>query len=99
MLNHFGVAHCSKEFLSAVKDFIEPGKASYFYHTTHTQKQLFQNEFSVFIEACVHAGLLEQRGREVGFSKRGRQAFALYGKNAFRAPYYQTLNRISSQNL
>ena len=96
MLDGFGSAHCSKEFLAAVKDFIQPAKTSYFYRITRARRQLYQNEFSLFIEACIHAGLVEQRGNEICFSKKGRQSYALYGKNAFRAPYYQTINQINS---
>lgn len=88
--------NCSDAFIQAVRPLIAPRQTTYGYYTAKVRRHLFQHEFSVFIEECIHDGLIEQRGMMLELSAKGKQAFELYGKNAFRAPYERAQHKISS---
>ena len=85
---------CSDAFINAVRPLIVSKQTSYGFYTAKARHHLFQNEFSIFIEECIHDGLIEQHGSMLDLSLKGKQAFELYGKNAFRSAYERAQSKV-----
>jgi len=94
MVKDLMTINCSDEFIKAVSSLMVPRQTTYGYYTAKAKRHLYQHEFSVFIEECIHDGLIEQHGSILDLSAKGKQAFELYGRNAFRAPYERAQHKI-----
>ncbi len=94
MVKDLMTINCSDEFINAVRSLISPKQAIYGYYTAKAKRHLYQHEFSVFIEECIHDGLIEQHGSMLDLSAKGKQAFELFGRNAYRAPYERAQHKI-----
>lgn len=94
MVKDLMTINCSDEFIQAVSSLIAPRQTTYGYYTVNAKRHLYQHEFSVFIEECIHDGLIEQHGLTLDLSAKGRKAFELYGKNAFRSPYERAQHKL-----